>query len=139
MGREFPTNSRINNLSSGNRSCLIGFIAYVAPIDLTCHETSSQILCKWIPIFFLFKRLFFKFLTNGFSYIFFAQLLFSIFLQIGTLQDGAFKDVVHQLHARRYDILVGDIFHAYFFFSLFPEQSQQQDQFKCSTTTIMVT
>jgi len=40
-----------------------------------------------------------------------------------TLQDGAFKDVVHQLHARRYDILVANIFLAYIFLSLFPKQS----------------
>ncbi len=56
---------------------------------------------------------------------------------ISNLQDGAFKDVVHQLHAWRYDILVADIFFAYFFFSLFLEQSHQQ--LKCSATTIMVT
>jgi hypothetical protein len=43
-----------------------------------------------------------------------------------TLQDGAFKDVVHQLHNRKYDILVANIFFAYFFFGLFPKQSQQQ-------------
>jgi hypothetical protein len=37
-----------------------------------------------------------------------------------TLQDGAFKDVVHQLHNQKYDILVANIFPTYFFFNLFP-------------------
>ncbi len=55
-----------------------------------------------------------------------------------TLQDGAFKDVVLQLHNQKYDILVVNIFLAYFFFGLFPKKSQQQQQqLKCSTTIIM--
>ncbi len=55
-----------------------------------------------------------------------------------TLQDGAFKEMVHQLHARKYDISVADLFPKYFFLNLFIEHSQQQhQQFKCSATTIM--
>jgi hypothetical protein len=45
-----------------------------------------------------------------------------------TLQDSAFKDVVHQLHNRKYDILVANIFPTYFFLCLFPKQSQHQQQ-----------
>ncbi len=55
---------------------------------------------------------------------------------ISRLQDGAFKDVVHQLYASKYNILVADIFLAYVFFSFFPKQSQQ---LKCFATTIMAT
>jgi hypothetical protein len=51
--------------------------------SLTCRETSFQLLYKWIPIFSLFKRLFLKFSTNGYPYIFIQELFFSNFLQIG--------------------------------------------------------
>jgi len=45
----------------------------------------SQILYKWIPIYFFLKRLFLNFYANGFPYIFFVQkLFFSSSLQIVT-------------------------------------------------------
>jgi len=86
MGREVPIYSKVNNPSSSNWSCLIGFTTCVLhPLIWLVMKLLSQILYKWIPIASLFKRLLFKFYANGFPYLFFVQkLFFSSSLQIGT-------------------------------------------------------
>jgi hypothetical protein len=86
MGREGQVDSWVNNIASSNWSCSIRFIACVLHLLIwLVIKLHFQILCKWIPIYSLFNKLYFKFSTNGFPYIFFAQELFcSNFLQIVT-------------------------------------------------------
>jgi hypothetical protein len=56
----------------------------VAPTNPICHETYFSIFFQMVPIFFLLKRLIFKFYVNGFPCIFFVhELFFLSFLQIG--------------------------------------------------------